>query len=202
MRDALTTSKVSAPQIAMIHVLAKQAGMDEDCRRDMMQQVCGKRSARELTSSEAVAVIDRLKVSSTAPDIDGPYGKKLRALWISGWHLGVVHNRTDKAMLAFVERQTGIQRTRWLRAATDARKAVEALKLWLAREAGVKWPPGDDPLAVRRAVIEAQQLRLAIFGEPSKVDHSTRDTAADLDRVIASLGDRLRRVSAGAAARY
>ncbi|KPF98869.1 hypothetical protein IP86_10910 [Rhodopseudomonas sp. AAP120] len=178
--------------------------MDEDCRRDVMEQVCGKRSARDLTASEAVAVIDRLKASSTAPDIDGPYGKKLRALWISGWHLGVIHNRTDKAMLTFLERQTGIERARWLRAAADARKAVEALKLWLAREAGVKWPPGDDPLAVRRAVIEAQRARLGALGvsSPLCTVNIEGQYAEALDRLIKSLGEMLRSASAGAAARY
>ena len=196
--NARQSATVSAPQIALIHVLAKQAGIDEDCRRDIIEQVTGKRSARDLTSIEAVSVIDRLKGASKSTDIDGPYGKKLRALWISAWNLGVVHNRTDAAMLAFVERQTGIERTRWLRAAKDARKAVEALKQWLAREAGVKWPAGDDPLAVRRAVIEAQRSRLASLGVGSPlppafgaITISVMESAA-LDRAIKSLGVQLR----------
>ncbi|WP_165825227.1 regulatory protein GemA [Rhodopseudomonas palustris] len=197
MTTASTAARASAPQIAKIHVLAKQAGIDEDCRRDMMFSVCGKRSAADLTPGEAVAVIDRLKGASK-PDIDGPYGKKLRALWISGWHLGVVHNRTDAAMLAFLERQTGIERTRWLRAATDARKAVEALKLWLSREAGVQWPAGDDPLAVRRAVIEAQRKRLVALDELVAY-FEPADTAEGLDKLIALLGDRLRRALASIA---
>jgi phage gp16-like protein len=193
---------VTAPQIAMIHVLAKQAGLDEDCRRDAIERITGKRSARELTAVEGSAVIDHLKSLSKASDIDGPYGKKLRALWISGWHLGVVHNRTDKAMLAFVERQTGIERTRWLRAAADARKAVEALKLWISREGGVQWPAGEDPLAVRRAVIEAQRNRLSIFGAPADITRCWADTAADLDKIIAELGARLRVAQADWATRY
>ncbi len=202
MRSALAPVKASTRQIAMIHTLAKQAGLDEECRRDVMESAAGKRSAADLTAAEASVVIERLKVASTAPEIDGPYGKKLRALWISGWHLGVVHDRTDKAMLSFVERQTGIERTRWLRAAADARKAVEALKIWLAREGGVKWPTGDDPIAVRRAVIEAQQLRLATFGQSSQVQHAATDSAADLDKVIATLGARVRMAQADWATRY
>ncbi|ACE99217.1 Mu-like prophage protein GP16 [Rhodopseudomonas palustris TIE-1] len=202
MKAASAAADVTAPQIAMIHVLAKQAGLDEDCRRDAIERITGKRSARELTAVEGSAVIDHLKSLSKAADIDGPYGKKLRALWISGWHLGVVHNRTDKAMLSFVERQTGIERTRWLRAAADARKAVEALKLWISREGGVQWPAGDDPIAVRRAVIEAQQLRLAAFGQSFQVQHAATDSAADLDKVIARLGARVRTAQADWATRY
>ncbi len=189
-------------QIALIHMLAKQAGLDDDLRREVIASVCGKQSSRDLTAQEASDVIDRLKASSKAAEIDGPYGKKLRALWISGWHLGVVHNRSDAAMLAFVERQTGIERTRWLRAAKDARKAVEALKQWLAREGGVAWPAGDDPKAVRRAVIAAQQLRLAACGQRSEVRHAADDTAADLDKVISALGARLRGAKADCATRY
>ncbi|MBB5046768.1 phage gp16-like protein [Rhodopseudomonas rhenobacensis] len=187
-------AKVSAPQIAMIHLLAKQAGIDDDCRRDVMEAVCGKRSARDLTAIEAVNVIDRLKGASKSADIDGPYGKKIRALWISAWNLGVVHNRTDAAMLAFVERQTGIERTRWLRAAKDARKAVEALKQWLAREAGVKWPAGDDPIAVRRAVIEAQQRLLGLPVMPAT--ELLPDDAVYLDQKISLLGRQLRKALA------
>lgn len=200
MNALASTATVTAPQIAMIHVLAKQAGFDDDFRRDLIQAISGKRSARDLTAAEASAVIDRLKAASTAPDIDGPYGKKLRALWISGWHLGVIHNRSDAAMLSFLERQTGIERARWLRAAKDARRAVEALKLWLSREGGVQWPAGDDPIAVRRAVIDAQERKLAALGVARMATPS--DIAADLDRTIAALGACLRRASAAAAARY
>lgn len=192
---------VTAPQIAMIHVLAKQAGLDEDCRRDEIEKITGKRSARDLTAVEGSAVIDHLKSLSKASEIDGPYGKKLRALWISGWHLGVVHDRTDKAMLSFVERQTGIERTRWLRAAADARRAVEALKIWLAREGGVKWPAGDDPMAVRRAVIEAQRNRLQSLGALGG-DCAFEDTAAAYDELIAKLGARVRMAQADRATRY
>ena len=60
-------------------------------------------------------------------------------MWIGAWNLGLVRNRDDKALIAFVERQTGIQHLNWLRDAADAAKAVEALKKWMERDGGVDW---------------------------------------------------------------
>lgn len=139
-------------QIGRIHGLAKEARLDEETRRDIIAQVAGgKRSSKDLTAAEADDVIRRLEVlagGGTNPAtprsrrgiaMDGPFAGKLRALWIAGWNLGVVENKTDEALTAFVERQTGIPAVRWLQDATEAKKAIEAVKAWLAREALVDW---------------------------------------------------------------
>lgn len=233
---------ISQAQLGAIHALAKKAGLDEVSRRDVIQSVTGKRSSRDLSAREAGAVIDRLKEltnasqdgserASTAPaagalPMDGRYAGKLRALWVSGWHLGVVRDRTDRALLAFVRRQTGISHPRWLDDA-DAVKAVEALKSWIAREADVDWPEHkkrgvpSSPLDLRRTVIAAQWRRLTALGA---IDHhgfgtdlalgsfigqvargwprrcNTLDdptlTAEELDGVIVALGKKLRKALA------
>ena len=74
--------------------------------------------------------------------LEGAYAKKLQALWIGAWNLGIIRNKSDKALLAFVKRQTGVDHTRFLRHKEDGDKAVEALKAWMAREAGVDWSVG------------------------------------------------------------
>ncbi|WP_409362078.1 phage protein GemA/Gp16 family protein [Bartonella heixiaziensis] len=56
-----------------------------------------------------------------------------------GWNLGIIRDRSDKALLAFVKRQTGIDHIRFLRDSDDACRAIEALKGWLQREGGVDW---------------------------------------------------------------
>ena len=38
---------------------------------------------------------------------------KVRALWISGWHLGVVRDRTDAGLAAWLRRQTGLDAASW-----------------------------------------------------------------------------------------
>ncbi|WP_279480294.1 regulatory protein GemA [Aureimonas sp. SK2] len=133
-----------------IHVAKRQLGLDEDTYRAVLTRVTGKASAGAMTEGEQELVLAEFqrqgfKPALKAPRKDGkaalsgPYAKKLQALWISAWNLGLVFDRQDSALLAFVERQTGIQRTEFLRAAADGRKAVEGLKAWLAREAGVDW---------------------------------------------------------------
>lgn len=117
---------------------------DEDERRDLYERITGKRRLREMTPAEKDAVVTELrrlgfKVASPRRLLDGPYAKKLQALWIAGWNLGLMQNRDDAALMAFVKRQTGIDHPRWLRDPAQADKAIEALKAWLARDGGVTW---------------------------------------------------------------
>lgn len=131
--------------LAKIHVLKAKAGLDDEDYRAMLERLTGKRSAKNMTPREHLTVIAHLEGGSAVTDfggrrkLDGRFAKKLQALWIAGWNLGVVHNRDDKALLAFVKRQTGLEHTRFLADAGDAARAIEALKGWLAREAGVDW---------------------------------------------------------------
>lgn len=117
---------------------------DEDDRRDLYQRVTGKRRLREMSPGDKDNVVEelrRLGFRNPAPRrrIDGPYGKKLQALWISAWNLGLVRDREDAALIAFVKRQTGLDSPVWLRDPASAEKAVEALKDWLRRDGGVIW---------------------------------------------------------------
>lgn len=132
--------------LSALHTVRSRIGLDDECFRDCCEQITGKRSTREMSDAERNAV--RAKLVSDYPNatkrpkatnrLTGPYTKKLQALWISGWNLGLVKNRSDDALIAFVKRQTGIQSMSWLRDPQDAEKAVEALKKWLER-AGVDW---------------------------------------------------------------
>ena len=117
---------------------------EEEDRRDLFERVTGKRRLRLMTNSDkeqVVAELRRLGFERTGPRrlLTGPYAKKLQALWISAWNLGLVRNRNDEALIAFVKRQTGLDHARWLRDPVDAKKAVEALKDWTARDGGVSW---------------------------------------------------------------
>jgi len=139
--------------LRQIHVGVRQLGLDEDTRRDLYERVTGKRSARDMTEAEHRAVVAELErqgferssrgAGKRHKPLSGPYAKKLQALWIAGWNLGLVRNRDDKALLAFVKRQTGLDHTRFLHHHDDATKAIEALKGWLARDGGVDWTVGD-----------------------------------------------------------
>ncbi|MUZ73360.1 DUF1018 domain-containing protein [Agrobacterium vitis] len=132
--------------IAAIHVAKKQLGLDEDTYRAKLKNITGKPSAKDMTEAERQKVLKVFRGEGFAPapaaaggrkPLAGRYAKKLQALWIAAWNLGIVENRDDKALIAFVTRQTGLDHVRFLHHADDARSAIEGLKRWLSREAGV-----------------------------------------------------------------
>lgn len=188
----------TSKQIGYIHSLASKAGMDEDTRRDFLQRETGARSSKELTTRQAADVIDKLKtLTDGAPangavaGLDSPAAKKLRALWIAAYDLGLLRQRSDRAMLAFLERQTGVSHTRFLNEPGQATAAIEALKSWLKRDGKVAWPVREpwkkdgkadfnEIAASKRAVINAQWMRLIEIGEvvPFRADQPL----AELDR--------------------
>ncbi len=109
-------------------------------------------SSKALDFGQAGELIDALKrLAGETPDggrrpsqtMEGKFAGVLRALWISGHNLGLIDDPDDRALIAFVERQTHIAHSRFLRDDSDAAKAIEALKCWLAR-GGVKWPTAAD----------------------------------------------------------
>ena len=101
-----------------------------------------------------------------------PGGGKLRALWISGWHLGVVRDRTDAALAAWVRRQTGLDAAAWA-APVETARAIEALRAWLARAAGVDWRP---------------KIVLDRGGREREVDHPRARVLEAQWRILAGLG--------------
>ena len=119
---------------------------EEDDRRALFERVTGQPSLRAMVASEHDMVeveIRRLQGQNAKPtakgNFSGAHAKKLQALWIGGWNLGLVRDRRDQALVAFVKRQTGIDHPNWVRDPELARKAIEALKDWLRRERGVMW---------------------------------------------------------------
>lgn len=156
---------------AAIHVARQAAGLDEETARDLYQRETGKRSLRAMSPGEQVRVLQALRSSATNPAarLDGPYAKKLIALWLDGWNLGVFADRRHASLLAFVKRQTGIEHTRFLRDARQAQAVVEALKKWLTREAGVVWGEHTD---LMDDVIEAQAQLLKLHDRDAQGEDS------------------------------
>lgn len=167
----LSSHSATTSMISTIHVLKAKAAFDDDTYRDFLERRTGKRSAKDLSVSEASRVIEALReIAGQGPKgavagLDAPVGGKLRALWIAGYDLGVVRDRTDRAMLSFLERQTGVSHTRFLQDPRAGTAAIEGLKSWLKRSAGVEWPDGSDVIASKRAVLNAQWRRLIDLGD-------------------------------------
>ena len=80
-----------------------------------------------------------MKEMNRAPLPNIPAARKLRALWISAWHLGVTRERSDEALAAWFRRLTDLDAASATPAAIA--RAIQALEAWLARAAGVDWRP-------------------------------------------------------------
>ncbi|WP_153769248.1 regulatory protein GemA [Labrenzia sp. CE80] len=126
--------------IAKIHVLKRDCGLDDDTYRDLLHRETGKRSSADMNEAErrkVITVLEGLKPASNPYErATGKFARKLQALWIAGYNLGVIKNRSDKAMIAFLKRQTGLDHVRFLQDASDADKAIDALKAILRRQTG------------------------------------------------------------------
>ena len=163
----------SAAQIRAIHTLKSRTGLDDGDYRALLSRF-GKASSKDLSEREAIRLIEDMRrlpgAAAQAPNgarpaaatASGPYAPVLRALWIAAWNLALVRSPDDRAMMRFVERQTGLSHTRFLVDGCAASRAIEALKAWLARDGGVDWPPDDADR--KRAVCRAIAARLQAAG--------------------------------------
>lgn len=201
--------------IAAIHVARKQLGLDEDAARDLYQRETGKRSLREMSPAEQNRIVEALRragFTRAEKPLQGRFAKKLQALWLDAWHLGLIADRRDSALIAFVKRQTGIDHPRFVLDAGDAAKAIEALKSWMTREAGVDWSEGNHVVdwmrlpAAKVAVaqwsilanagaVEPDFLAFKSFVEDRAFNPLTRMTAKEWAGVMQTLGGRVRKVA-------
>lgn len=140
-----------ASTTASIHVGLKSIGLvDEGDRRALYARVTGRTHLTEMTEDERQAVMSELRRLGFKPTSKGDqsrrrpsgrYAGKLQALWIAAYNLALVRDCSNGALEAFVRRQTGLERERFLHRPQDAARVIEALKAWIAREAGVDWSP-------------------------------------------------------------
>lgn len=187
--------------LAAIHVARKQLGLDDDAARDLYAVVTGKRSLREMTAGEQERIVQELRRRGFKPaekgvrkGLEGKYVPKLQALWIAAWNLGIVDNRSDEALMAFVKRQAQVDHVRFLHDPADAAKAIEGLKAWMTRAAGVDWSVGDHlPDWMRApgaqiALAQWQKLVAAEVVRPGIMEF--RKLVADLALPVDQMGER------------
>ncbi len=217
--------------LGKVHIAQKTLGLDEDTYRDLLEARTGKRSAGKCSNAQLVDLIEYFKAQGFKPKkkaparagrrklADGETQRKIRALWLTLYHLGLVADPAESALAAFVKRQAGIDDLRWL-PGSQAYKVIEALKGWAARDGGVDWSPyiihvGDGITSTdyipRARVMEAQWRRLHDLGvvrirdkgalaawverfvkSPCAIYH-THIGDEDADRVIAALGAKIRK---------
>jgi len=170
-------------------IAVKQLGLADEDLRAILRERYGVASRSQLDVGQLADLIEHFKskgFQESAPrnargptgkgrtQADHPEARKMRALWLSLHHLGVVRDPSERALVEFAKRvtggsQTGLSAIQWIKDA-DAQKVVEALKDWASRDAGVCWEPYTFPHGKmhrpRRRVIEAQVERAKALGVP------------------------------------
>ncbi|MXZ81639.1 MAG: regulatory protein GemA [Gammaproteobacteria bacterium] len=143
-----------------IFAACRGSGLSDEDRRAVQLEVTGRASLTDMSAGDMRRVLDSLnRGRSRTTGVLLPRGalaRKMQALWLSGWNLGVVRDPGHRALAAFVCRTAGLDSALW----ADERHqsmVIEALKAMLARDAGVDWSPrksGSNDPQIR--VIEAQ----------------------------------------------
>lgn len=134
--------------LAKIHVAKKQLALDDDDYRQILLEKTQHLSSADCSEAELKLVLGRLeaigfralpKAGASKPGAQYPMARKARALWISLYHLGAVHNPAEEALQAFACKQLKCERFEWARQ-SDGYKLIEALKD-MAKRAG--WQQRD-----------------------------------------------------------
>lgn len=191
---------------AALHAAAAKAGLDDDAYRAMLQDRTGKASAKELSDGQIRAVLDHLngvnRPKASARRDDSATSRKIRALWLSLWNLGVVRNPEETALVNFMRPIAKVDALHWL-SARDAFRVIEALKD-MGKRNGVRWDAYPTP---QQAIIAAQLARLeqmmastpdaftAVnqeFHELSAVAYNSNNPSAQLNKLVENLGHRIR----------
>lgn len=147
-------------KIKALHVKKNAAGMDDETYRAKLEVMTGKRSAKDLSDDELDRVLASFHVKQKA---NYSYTSKVKALWIALWNLGALEAGDDRALDAFVKRQTGKERLGFITSA-NSNLITEALKAMCARE-DFEIPANDaGGLEARRALLRAQWKKLAAIG--------------------------------------
>lgn len=159
--------------IIAIRAACKRQQIDDDMRKDIQGDLIGKASMSDMSLAELGRLLDHFNKGWKGPMGHRAHIGKVKALWWSLFWLGAIDDPGDRAISAFVERQSGISSLKFL----DHRKAasvIEALKGWLER-AGVKWPAPD---AVQYIVDRVPEYS---------------DVHADRHAILNAIGDELQR---------
>ncbi len=126
-----------AAALRTLHAAAREMGLSEETRRDVMERMTGLRSAADMTAAQIRAVLDefrrlgwsagRRRISRRA-DV-----RKIFGLWKGLGEAGALRTSGSAACRAWVRRQSGVDDPDWL-TPEQARACIEALKQWLDRE--------------------------------------------------------------------
>lgn len=158
--------------IAKIQIAKKQLQIMEDDYRQALFERTGKVSLTECSDAQLVTMVDWVKSKGFRPTpakaaATHPMARKARALWISLYQLGVVHNSSEKALETFAKRQLKCERLSWARQ-SDGNLLIEALKSMGARAGWLMHNPSTqkplDPIGLQSSLCQAILRKLKEAG--------------------------------------
>ena len=144
---------MTANHIAAIHVLKAKLAQSDDDYRVLLQQLTGKTSSKVMSAPEQQRVRDHMQGLSerqglvpattrrrplTREQFDkvkkaaSPRERKVWALWHQLHRDGLVNDKSQAALDAWVHRQVGVSALRWA-TGPQLDTLIEALKAWVAR---------------------------------------------------------------------
>ncbi|NPE59254.1 regulatory protein GemA [Dickeya dadantii] len=130
--------------IKLIHIAKRDLRLDDDTYRQVLTNTTKKNSTRDMTVPQLIVVLEAMKrrgfkvkpakkaVTGRKLD-DAPQSRKIRSLWLEMADKGIVRDRSEAALAAFVRRETGIDGLQWLNS-EQASHVIEKLKKWQYRE--------------------------------------------------------------------
>ncbi len=160
-------------KIRAIMAACNRLGLDEDARRDRIEQISGQRSLSGLTDAQLGKLLDGLNGGWKAGRADRPHLGKIRALWWTLYWLGEIDEPGDAALNAFVKRQTGLASLRFVDH-RHANSVIEALKA-IATRAGVMWPTDADVRALEGSIPGVSQASADRIAVLQRLDHLCAD---------------------------
>jgi len=200
--------------LAKVHLGAKDLGLDDDTRRDVLERLTGHRSSADCTDAQLDQVLAEFKRMGWRPKSVGqpatpaqpklafarkpatsPMALKARAMWKSLWNLGVVRNGSEAALEAFGKRQLGVDRLQWADQSMGYR-LIEALKQmaeragWSQDLAGIAAP--KHVLTLKRRLVQRQAELLE--REPFRLHDMTEK---QIDQLAIENGRLIREAGAG-----
>jgi phage gp16-like protein len=127
------------PALAKIHIARKELRLSDEDYRAILHRVAGVESSSKLSPPAVLQVLAEFERLGWRPSFSGqrrrsdkPGVRLVFGLWRELAERKLVENPSRRALLAFVERQTGIADPEWLTQA-QINKVVEGLKAMLAR---------------------------------------------------------------------
>ncbi|MCX7586563.1 gp16 family protein [Phenylobacterium sp. 58.2.17] len=190
------------PMLAKVHLGAKELGLDDEVRRDLIARVTGGlRSAGDCSPAQLDAILAEYRRLGWKPSTgksekssafrrapaQSPFAAKARALWISLHQLGVVRDPSERALEAFAARQLKVDRLQWADEGMGYR-LIEALKAMAERAGWEQHLDGIRPArhvwTLKARLVNAQREKLGLGYLPGV----NRCTEAELDAMAREQG--------------